>query len=618
MEINGKIKTISNGNEVILPITSTKAVLDENGKSLDSFIEDVNKMKDITPFNIKGKVNSVDDLPLSSENGDLYFVGKDGSDDSDEYVWTEDGWEIIGNTDLSGVEEQINSKADNNNTPLMVESSNSNLETTKGSGLITGFAKNLLKVTCPSTEAGGIKITNNNDGTISVNGTATRTIDYGVAQNFVFKDGVTYKVSGKVGPAKDAYLQFNYRNSNNAVAGAQDFGNGSILTNLGVYQTSMYIHVKEGIEINEIWRPMIVEATEDTHSYVPYQYDIVTCGKNLVSSWETGKVVDYQTGRILPNDNYCVSNLIPVKMGQSIISSNVSIGMEAWTYKSDGTPYKAFKAITGITINDENMAYIRVSAKKDTYLTAQVEFGTIATEFEPYQGEAHTVSPETQTPITFKTYEGATNILSPSYVNTVVSKNNLGNEILNKFAVDKEDVSSQIRDSNEQIDMLNSIASSTRCELSENSWYRIAEFKGRSKSEVIGAASFLPTISLMRYFNNADNECHQISLISTYQNISFINENSKSNTFYITQIRYVTSSTDNVGYIDIKYASQSSNTLLATIFNGLAYTRGFKAISTPYTVDDTKSGETIHATYTFSNNRSIETRLAALEAKAGI
>lgn len=54
---------------------------------------------------IKGRVDTVDDLPLIADEGDLYFVGADSDEDSDEYVYTADGkWELIGNTevDLSG------------------------------------------------------------------------------------------------------------------------------------------------------------------------------------------------------------------------------------------------------------------------------------------------------------------------------------------------------------------------------------------------------------------------------------------------------------------------------------------------------------------------------------
>lgn len=54
---------------------------------------------------IKGRVGTVDDLPLIADEGDLYFVGAELDEDSDEYVYTAEGqWELIGNTevDLSG------------------------------------------------------------------------------------------------------------------------------------------------------------------------------------------------------------------------------------------------------------------------------------------------------------------------------------------------------------------------------------------------------------------------------------------------------------------------------------------------------------------------------------
>lgn len=54
---------------------------------------------------IKGRIDTVDDLPLIADEGDLYFVGAESDENSDEYVYTADGkWEQIGNTevDLSG------------------------------------------------------------------------------------------------------------------------------------------------------------------------------------------------------------------------------------------------------------------------------------------------------------------------------------------------------------------------------------------------------------------------------------------------------------------------------------------------------------------------------------
>lgn len=72
------------------------------------------KLASITnPIVIKGKVDTVEDLPNNPEIGWLYFVGEDDAENFDEYVYTEDGWEIIGNSnvDLSAYLTEVQSDA---------------------------------------------------------------------------------------------------------------------------------------------------------------------------------------------------------------------------------------------------------------------------------------------------------------------------------------------------------------------------------------------------------------------------------------------------------------------------------------------------------------------------
>ena len=59
---------------------------------------EIEKLSAITnPIKIKGRVDTIDDLPSDASTGDLYFVGVEGSEDYKEYVLTEDNkWEQIG------------------------------------------------------------------------------------------------------------------------------------------------------------------------------------------------------------------------------------------------------------------------------------------------------------------------------------------------------------------------------------------------------------------------------------------------------------------------------------------------------------------------------------------
>lgn len=75
-----------------------------------------------TVFNLKGRVDSVSDLPsTNNKSGDVYLVGKENSDEFYEYYWTSDTWDYMGITseiDLSNyynkteVNNLLNNKVD--------------------------------------------------------------------------------------------------------------------------------------------------------------------------------------------------------------------------------------------------------------------------------------------------------------------------------------------------------------------------------------------------------------------------------------------------------------------------------------------------------------------------
>ncbi|MBR6968481.1 MAG: hypothetical protein IKH78_08105 [Ruminococcus sp.] len=55
-----------------------------------------------SPMQIKGVVDSASDLPSDAEPGWVYFVGEEGDDDYDEYVYTDvSGWERIGSANIN-------------------------------------------------------------------------------------------------------------------------------------------------------------------------------------------------------------------------------------------------------------------------------------------------------------------------------------------------------------------------------------------------------------------------------------------------------------------------------------------------------------------------------------
>lgn len=140
-----------------------------------------------------------------------------------------------------------------------------------------------------------------------------------------------------------------------------------------------------------------------------------------------------------------------------------------------------------------------------------------------------------------------------------------------------------------------------RCEatLPSSGWYRVMKIvDGR------GAWSFSIDFDITRAYNNSNNEVHSVKLLQTYNAIpSFVNEASKSNILVVSKIRYTLDSDNNVGYVDIWYGSNASNTVVVdfTVHARPAHQRYFTAESLQ-SVAPSPSGETVLTQHTFIAN----------------
>lgn len=139
--------------------------------------------------------------------------------------------------------------------------------------------------------------------------------------------------------------------------------------------------------------------------------------------------------------------------------------------------------------------------------------------------------------------------------------------------------------------------------LSSAGWYRVLKLTGSNNYDAEGAGGFIVDFNIVRNVDTTNNEAHKISLMATWNNIKFINEQSVSNTLGITKIR-----TTNIGsnlYVDIYYGLSTQNTVTVA-FNVTC--RGgdeSKFNSQPFTsVAASPSGETELALYTFAANAS--------------
>lgn len=137
--------------------------------------------------------------------------------------------------------------------------------------------------------------------------------------------------------------------------------------------------------------------------------------------------------------------------------------------------------------------------------------------------------------------------------------------------------------------------------LSSAGWYRVMQMTGSNTGEAAGGGGFIVDFNIVRNVDTSNNEAHKISLIATWNNIKFINEQSVSNTLGITKIR-TTNSGSNL-YVDVYYGLSTQNTVTVAFdvtcrggdegkFNSKLFTY---VAASPY-------GETVLTEYTFASN----------------
>ena len=95
-----------------------------------------------------------------------------------------------------------------------------------------------------------------------------------------------------------------------------------------------------------------------------------------------------------------------------------------------------------------------------------------------------------------------------------------------------------------------------RCEatVSYRGWHRVCKIATIGR----GDYSFAIDLNICRQFYYENNEQHSIRLVGVFDNFSFVDEDSKSNSQIITKVRYTRDSNNN-GYVDIYYDSSSEN-----------------------------------------------------------
>lgn len=143
---------------------------------------------------------------------------------------------------------------------------------------------NLLNPTLQTTTQNGITITNNGDGTYTLNGTATNKTFFNVV-NFYEMKGKKYKLTGC--PLNGSYSNTYALYFDDVSSGLKriDEGNGIIFTATGTIERQIYIVVREKTIINNlVFKPMLTTNLSATYDdFVPYTGDTGSLNGDMAS-----------------------------------------------------------------------------------------------------------------------------------------------------------------------------------------------------------------------------------------------------------------------------------------------------------------------------------------------
>lgn len=282
--------------------------------------------------------------------------------------------------------------------------------------------KNLLDFSkWTSKKVNGVRWTNNGDGTVTANGTATDNSDFYVIKDYSTKYTGDYTISGcpSGGSATTYYVLQDIGNKS-------DFGNG-VTKSFNNESFAVRLRIMKGYTANGIlFRPMIELGTTKTdfepycggqaspNPLYPQNIEVVT-GDNVVK--HVGK-------NLFDKDSQNLKQKYILNDNGEEISSNISQYSQGYTEVKPNTTYTLQGSLTHQNNNmriyfydenknwisrsfpidlihipytfttDSNIHFIRFQTVIDAYDsdTIQLEQGSTATQYEPYRGEDYNLN----------------------------------------------------------------------------------------------------------------------------------------------------------------------------------------------------------------------------------
>lgn len=287
---------------------------------------------------------------------------------------------------------------------------------------VGGAGKNKLQVNVESRTVNDVTFTINADGTVKVSGTASASVYFPLAQ-FPFTQGVSYTLSGCPASISGANL-YAALNEGNKVDG----GTGVTFIPEETQTAYIRIAVYSGNTINATFKPMVELGSAPT-AFEPYtnicpisgwdEVNVTRTGKNLyigspsfdgyvnrnaytlASETYNGHEVIQKTSTwngaykevpVLAGKTYTFSAMVKVSSAVNVYIYDVDNERLSYQYVSANTWTRVQATFTASKSRLEHLRVEIGTANTTIYLSEyQLEVGSTATDYEPYQGQTYTI-----------------------------------------------------------------------------------------------------------------------------------------------------------------------------------------------------------------------------------
>lgn len=216
---------------------------------------------------------------------------------------------------------------------------------------------------------------------------------------FIFLKGGSYTVSSK----NNLYSVFDVYDTNQSYLQAESFTTFSASPKTYTINGDRYVRIVfrnsggTNITPSEVNGEQLEYGSTAT-PYVPYQgINVVHTGKNLIPRiFSDGKVPSISTGALVNANNACRSDYIRVESGSVTLSCDNASNRQIYLFLYDSNmAFLTYQSTSGnfVTVTDANGQYAMVRCDGGTTSpnNIQLELGSSATSYEPYNGTTYPI-----------------------------------------------------------------------------------------------------------------------------------------------------------------------------------------------------------------------------------